>query len=130
MISSIADSFPGPILGLGDFDSVMSQSEKIGGKPLTSSLHPTGLSLSMNQFGLGDDGSKFTWTNNRFGRSHIRERLDRWIANSEWTLLFSNTKILHLPIHTSDHAPLLLSTSATRKAPRSLSLKNSGFECH
>lgn len=71
----------------------------------------------MNQQGLGDlgfEGSKFTWSNKIFRRGHIRERLDRGIENPNWTLFFPNTKIKHLPIYSSDHAPLLLDTSASK----------------
>lgn len=121
MLNIITHSYPGPILGIGDFNSILSQHEKIGGKPFASPSQPSGLQLFMNHNGLADlgyYGPKFTWSNKRHGNMHIHERLDRGIANSMWTLLFPDATILHLPINSSDYAPLLLNTSSPRKSSK------------
>lgn len=72
-----------PWLLLGDFNKVMDQSEKKGGRPVTYAQTQPFLNL-MDQMGyidLGFKGDPFTWTNNQQGQDHIQERLDRAIAN-------------------------------------------------
>lgn len=64
---------------------------------------------------LGFLGPKYTWNNNRQGMRNIRERLDRGIANHLWTTLFPNATFQHLPILTSDHAPILLDALGSGK---------------
>lgn len=75
----------------------------------------------MNQNGLvelGFSGPKFTWSNKRYGKHHIRERIEIDVANTKWTVLFPDAKLLHMPIHSSNHAPLLLHIIGTKKVPR------------
>ncbi|KAG6663057.1 hypothetical protein CIPAW_03G284300 [Carya illinoinensis] len=75
----------------------------------------------MNHNGLADlgySGPKFTWTNKRYGLMHIRERLDKGIANPMWTTLFPYATIIHLPINSFDHAHLLLTTSCPRRSSK------------
>lgn len=59
-------------------------------------------------------GSRFTWTNNQQGDGLILERLDRAYATQAWLEEFPTTIVRHLPITTSDHAPVLLQTSPPR----------------
>lgn len=40
--------------------------------------------------------------------TNIQERLDRGIANEEWSVLFPEAKITHLVALQLDHRPLLL----------------------
>lgn len=63
---------------------------------------------SCNLIDLGFKGPSSTWTNNREGPSHIRERLDRVLANMQWKLLFPEAMVSHLPRTHSDHCPLLV----------------------
>jgi hypothetical protein len=60
---------------------------------------------------LGYSGNPFTWNNKRQGRENLRERLDRGLSNKDWVLLFPNSHISHLPASSSNHNPILLSTS-------------------
>ncbi len=57
---------------------------------------------------LGFVGNKFTWTNRRWGRHAIRERLDRGIANIDWRLAFPRASVYHLGTVNSDHCPLII----------------------
>lgn len=114
-------SYSGPMLEIGYFKSILHQSEKMGGKSFASSSNPSGLQLFMDQNALADLGyssPKFTWSNKRLGRGEIRKRMDRGIANSQWTLLFPHAKIIHLLVNSSDHAPLLLNTSWSENSPK------------
>ncbi|KAL0410725.1 UNVERIFIED_CONTAM: hypothetical protein Slati_3662200 [Sesamum latifolium] len=114
-LNEIHQSFTGPWLVMGDFNAVLSQVEKRGGKPFASaSRNSLGDELdSCNLIDLGFSGYKFTWSNKRPGMTNIQSRLDRGVANAEWCLLYPKAHILHLPPFTSDHSPLLLDTQPT-----------------
>ena len=62
---------------------------------------------------LGFVGNNFTWSNHRYGRANIKERLDRGLANQGWMFLFPNSLISHFLVANSDHCPILLSTSGS-----------------
>ncbi|KAL0434725.1 UNVERIFIED_CONTAM: hypothetical protein Sradi_0180400 [Sesamum radiatum] len=111
-ISDICSSFDEPWLIMGDFNAVLSQDEKRGGKPFASaSRNALGNELDVcHLIDLGFSGYRFTWTNKRPGLANIQSRLGRGVANAEWCLLYPNALILHLPAITSDHSPLLLNT--------------------
>ncbi|KAG2693813.1 hypothetical protein I3760_08G113300 [Carya illinoinensis] len=111
-LNTIHNSHSGAWLCIGDFNDLVNQSEKFGGRPVNSSSMGR-LKNMMNKHGLVDMGfssSNFTWTNNRQGKALIRERLDRGIANTKWRLLFPDATIQHLVSGASDHHPLLLNT--------------------
>ena len=59
---------------------------------------------------MGFTGNKFTWSNNRWGKHSIKERLDRGISSMEWRLKFPRASIFHLGAINSDHCPILLDT--------------------
>lgn len=102
-----------PWLVLGDMNEVVSQSEKMGGRPVRSN-QGRGLIDFMDDAGLVDigyNGCPYTWTNAREGMELIQERLDRALANSPWMDNFPHTKVHHLPRTYSDHSPLLIALS-------------------
>ncbi|KAG6642416.1 hypothetical protein CIPAW_09G139300 [Carya illinoinensis] len=68
---------------------------------------------------LGCLGPKFTWSNNRHGHNQIRERLNKGLANIQWTNLFPLATITTLAQVTSDHVPILLNTSNCNNLPKS-----------
>jgi hypothetical protein len=118
---SVGNSYIGPWLCIGDFNMILDQSEKTGGKPYAcSSTDP--FHHFINEFGLidlGFSGNLFTWSNHRDGDNLIKERLNRGLASPQWIHLFPSYSIRHLPAHTSDHNPLLLSTMEnTTNLPR------------
>lgn len=55
---------------------------------------------------VGFVGDKFTWR-----RGRIRERLDRGVANHDWSNMFPDAALIHMGFAASDHQPLLLDTS-------------------
>ncbi|KAF5442124.1 hypothetical protein F2P56_037171 [Juglans regia] len=119
-LDSLYQAFPGPWICLGDFNDLIDQNKKSGGRPIYYNPNK-GLKALMDRNGLidiGYMGPKFIWTNNRQGQALIRERLDRAIANQEWRLLFLDATLQHLASSASDHHPILLYTTAnTRQAP-------------
>lgn len=94
---------------MGDFNEVMKQSEKSGGREVTeknnfllrSFLH------EVHGIDIGFSRNTFTWCNKRSGLANIRERLDRVLASTEWRTFFGNAAVLHLNALQSDHVPIL-----------------------
>jgi hypothetical protein len=120
-LANLGNSFGGGWLLLGDFNSILSSSEKSGGRAFGSSAHGDFADFvhSNALIDLGFVGNKFTWSNHRWGSDNIRERLDRGLANQNWVLQFPNSLINHLPATQSDHCPILISTSGSyRNIPK------------
>ncbi|XP_042954735.1 uncharacterized protein LOC122291158 [Carya illinoinensis] len=53
-------------------------------------------------------GSRYTWANNRRGRSFTKEKLDRALANPTWKHLFKDGCCSVEPTVKSDHSPLVV----------------------
>jgi hypothetical protein len=109
LMKYLAKLQPYPWMCVGDFNKVMTMSEKSGGN-----LRQWGLMQAFQQTledceltDLGYCGPKFTWTNCQEGEGLIRERLDRGLANSAWRSLFPDMVIFVSVSTNSDHAPLL-----------------------
>jgi hypothetical protein len=65
--ASIGEGFEASWLCIGDFNSVLDQTEKIGGRPVYSSSHYPFRSF-IDHFGIidvGFVGNPFTWVNNK-----------------------------------------------------------------
>uniref|UniRef100_A0A2N9IBA5 Endonuclease/exonuclease/phosphatase domain-containing protein n=1 Tax=Fagus sylvatica TaxID=28930 RepID=A0A2N9IBA5_FAGSY len=114
-LNKTGQSFCGPRLCIGDFNVLLSQSDKRGGRPFASSYTNIFGSLISDHglIDLGFSGNPFTWSNKRSSLANIKERLNRAFSNSEWRLLFPNATLLHYPATSSDHNPLILNTSGT-----------------
>jgi hypothetical protein len=113
-IECTGNRFRGPWLLIGDLNAILSSVEKSGGRQsLGSTSHNNFLDFvqSNGLIDLGYSGNPFTWNNKRQGRENLRERLDRGLSNKDWVLLFPNSHISHLPASSSNHNPILLSTS-------------------
>jgi hypothetical protein len=112
-LSAMGDNYSAPWLCIGDFNKILDQSEKIGGRPFAcSSCDP--FREFINHHGLidlGFTGNPFTWSNNRNGDRLIKERLDRGFASPDWINLFPSYSIRHLPSYSSDHNPIILDTA-------------------
>lgn len=73
------------------------------------------LKLNHEMVDLGNLGLRYTWCNGHKDNQLIPERLDKGIANGEWTTLFPRALVRNLPSHSSDHAPLLLITDGAHE---------------
>lgn len=76
----------------GDFNCVTCQEEKCGGNPINLN-EVSDFNNMIASLGLVDNGyseSKYTWFNNRLGRSRILERLDRVLLDSQWVIAFTS----------------------------------------
>ncbi|XP_042942763.1 uncharacterized protein LOC122276942 [Carya illinoinensis] len=59
---------------------------------------------------LGYVGPAFTWSNHRGEEDLVKERLDRFLANSLWCDMFLNLQVTHGVAAYSDHIPIWLDT--------------------
>jgi exonuclease III len=100
-----------PWLCLGDFNEILSNSEKQGGVPqplvcmdnFKDALHACDL------VDIGFEGDPFTWRNNsKVAKTYICERLDRATANTEWCTLFPSFRVVNGEHFHSDHRPVIV----------------------
>ena len=63
---------------------------------------------------IGYIGDLFTWQ-----RGRIIERLDRGIANVQWSIKFPNAKLVNAETIKSDHRPIVMSTEYLKDYSRS-----------
>lgn len=99
-----------PWLAIGDFNQVVRQQDKSGGRPVR------GYGL-LRMFRMIDEcqlmevefsGPRFTWSNGQPGRFLIKQRIDQAWCNDLWQNRFGSTALQHLPRLQSDHHPLFL----------------------
>lgn len=110
LLKVLGNLSPAPWLCIGDFNEIVSLSEKWGSngrsshqmKKFQSILHDCDLS------DLGYRGPKYTWSNGRKGQDYAKERLDRGVANSTGCNLFPAAEVLVDSTVNSDHAVLML----------------------
>jgi len=99
-----------------DFNEIISAAEK------TSSSYRSPRQMQefkkaledCNLSDLGSLGPRFTWSNGRYGPDFSRERLDRAVANGDWSNIYDVVEVNVLPRNVSDHHPLLVSFSNSR----------------
>ncbi|XP_074328097.1 uncharacterized protein LOC141666010 [Apium graveolens] len=110
MLKQLAIDFVLPWCIIRDFNDMMTEDEKKGGR-----CHPRALlngfsetTMECGLLDLGFTGDKFTWERCRGTERWISERLDRGLATSEWRSLFPEAEIKVHALSTSDHLPLCL----------------------
>ncbi|KAF8087814.1 hypothetical protein N665_0566s0021 [Sinapis alba] len=94
---------------IGDFNSICSNDEKIGGPNRCDSTFVDFNNMfkfcEMNQ--LVSQGNPFTWSGKR-GKLWIQCKLDRCFGNKGWLQLFSGANQVFLDKRGSDHMPVLV----------------------
>jgi exonuclease III len=96
-----------PWLIMGDFNEISFSHEKEGGNPRPQ-VYMQAFRDAMNDCELEDIGfvgNQFTWKSGR-----IRERLDRALANADWSGMHPSAELIHLDFVKSDHRPILIDT--------------------
>lgn len=97
-------------LCIGDYNGIVSQSEKSGGR-LQPVRQLDRVRQAIHLYGfqdLGFVGSPFTWSKTDCVEGQMRIRLDRALANNAWRLLFHGATVHHISMSTSDHSMLSL----------------------
>lgn len=114
-LESMKDHMTVPWLLLGDFNEVIRQEDKRGGREVRGhSVDRMRHMIEVCQLLEVDfTGPRFTWTNGQSGNLLIEKRLDQGWANEDWFSKFCKAHVQHLPRINSDHHPLLLDLSDT-----------------
>ncbi|KAL0413621.1 UNVERIFIED_CONTAM: putative mitochondrial protein [Sesamum radiatum] len=99
-----------PWLVSGDFNEILTQSEKEGGadRPLWQMRNFRQALLDCELTDLFLHGNQFTWCNRQESPATIRERIDRACADPSWNSIFPNAKCTSLASPYSDHDMLLV----------------------
>jgi hypothetical protein len=96
-----------PWLALGDFNEILFNHEKEGGRSRTQQamqlFHDALRDCDLED--MGYVGDLFTWR-----RGSIRERLDRGVVNNSWNELFPNASLINSEATRSDYRPVLVDT--------------------
>jgi hypothetical protein len=70
---------------------------------------------------LGFSGPKFTWNNRQFADDQVKVRLDRVVANGEFTSVFDDCNVENLITMPSDHLAIFINlsklTEVTQRTP-------------
>jgi len=100
----------GPWVVIGDFNAYLHAWEKKSRRqPQNSQVKAFREALDCCHLqDLGFLGYPYTWSNNRPGEANTKIRLDRGVANKEWTEKFQMSKIIHLPTHASNDLPIMI----------------------
>lgn len=109
-----------PCLLMGDFNEVLCQEEKKGGRIVghDQAKYFKEVIDSNGLINLGFTGIPFTWSNKQKGSDLILERLDRGLINQQCLQIHPHAMIQHLPRIASDHAPILLKEKAIPRPPQ------------
>lgn len=101
-----------PWLVWGDFNQVLDGKEKWcrGNGSISGAVWLKDFVNKFHLRGIESYGVFYTWTNNRKGDNATFEKLDRAMGSVEWCRRFPKAAVLVLPIHRSDHSPLVLDT--------------------
>ena len=120
---------------IGDFNAYLQASEKKSARqPQFAQIEAFREALnSCHLQDLGYIGYPYTWSNKRPGVANTKIRLDRGVANKEWTDRFQLSKLVNLSTHASDHLPILLHvqsfTQPKQQQGRSFKFEESWLLC-
>ena len=110
ILRHIATLEPGHWIFLGDFNEILNESEKCGGRSrprgLMESFQDTLEACGLSD--LGFKGPQYTWSNCQEGSDLIKERLDRVVANRSWCELFREAAVWVGMAISSDHVLITL----------------------
>ena len=115
-LGSIRGWWEGPWCLSGDFNEILSPSERVRGGNITPPTRR--FAEIVNELGLRDlplQGGPYTWSGGRNGRS--MSRLDRFLVSSDWECQYRKVVQKCLPRPISDHFPILLDSDGVRTGP-------------
>ncbi|KAG7534372.1 Endonuclease/exonuclease/phosphatase superfamily [Arabidopsis thaliana x Arabidopsis arenosa] len=97
-----------PLLVGGDFNTIVRIDERMGG---SGGLSPDSLAFGewindLSLIDMGFKGHKFTWRRGREVNTFVAKRLDRVLCSADMRLKYQEATVTHLPLFSSDHAPL------------------------
>lgn len=105
-LSRIAQSHDCPWAVLGDFNCLLSDSERKGGASNPANRGREDFRRMLHDCSLVDagfQGSQYIWRS-----GNLFQRLDRILINMHWRLRFPQAAVFHLPYFKSDHRAVLM----------------------
>lgn len=98
----------GPWMMTGDFNELVDPVEKLGEitRKESSCLAFKQMLLDCGMWEIKHEGHQFYWYGHR-NKELVQCRLDRTVANPEWSVIFGQAKATYLQWISSDHSPLL-----------------------
>ncbi|XP_020690594.1 uncharacterized protein LOC110105427 [Dendrobium catenatum] len=112
----------------GDFNCILSQEERRGGKKFIffqGSLEMLKFMNDSDYHDIGVVGPRYTWCNNKVGSGRILKRLDRCLLNSMDLQNIQIIVVRHLARVASDHCPIVLKLfDETRRLARSIKFED------
>jgi hypothetical protein len=116
LLRDLGGVWDGPWMVIGDFNEATWQHEHFSETPRTERqmMDFREVLSHCDLQDLGFSGTRWTYNNNRDGGANVRVRLDRGVANYEWSEIFPNANISHLCSPRSDRMVLLLKLQGER----------------
>lgn len=108
-----------PHLMIGDFNDILSQAEKQGGRPVSQnqSLKFQSFLNACTLIDIGFVGTTFTCSNIHQGANLIQERLYRACATPSWRNCFPHAAVFNQIRYSSDHGTIVLQLRAISFTP-------------
>lgn len=110
LLQNLATMSTRPWVCMGDFNDILANHEKKGGRRQPNALIQ-GFRNAVMAAGLCDfpmSGYKFTWETGRGSDRWVEEKLDRVLTSPSFNSLFSHARAASLEASSSDHLPILL----------------------
>ena len=98
LLRSLSGAWAGPWMVLGDFNEAMWQYEHFSEtpRPERQMMDFREILSHCDLHDLGFSGLPWTYNNNQGGNRNVRVRLDRGVANTDWSALFPDAAVQHL----------------------------------
>lgn len=121
LLRTLANNNNLPWLCLGDFNEILSNSEKFGGnlKPEMQMNNFRNTLADCNLIEFPFIGPPFTWSRGK-DEDIVLERLDRAFATESWWNIFPNIHEVHLSHSYSDHCPILINEKQSSSPNRGM----------
>ncbi|XP_074293233.1 uncharacterized protein LOC141620200 [Silene latifolia] len=118
----IAGQTQGPWAIAGEFNCVLSATERIGGNTTAAEMDPFRECLEdCEVVDIAATGSLYTWNNKQRPEERIYSRLDRFLINKEWSDHYPDLYAHFLPEGLFDHSPCMI--GSTQRAQRKNNFK-------
>lgn len=119
-LENIKAQYNGPWLIAGDFNETMCMNERNGtgsSEIVKRCVDFSNWVNNNNLIDLGCSGPAHTWFKGKSAETFKSARLDRGLVNDDWRLRFSEGAVRNLPKVSSDHCPILVSTTGFAPLP-------------
>ncbi|XP_074314812.1 uncharacterized protein LOC141650979 [Silene latifolia] len=115
----VACTVSGPWAVAGDFNCVLSASERVGGSTPSGEMEPFRRCVSdCGVMDIAAVGALFTWNNKQKPQDRIYSRIDRFLVNKAWCDNFNDLYAQFLPEGIFDHTPCILKSTNQGQSKR------------